>query len=214
MQREGFIIYKSFYEPLKILSDEQLGKLFRAIFEYQINNVEDVNPDIKMAFEFFKNQFRLDNDKYEKIIERNRENGKKGGRPKQTQENLKNPVGLKEPKKADKDKEKDKEKDKDNKKEINKEKRFKKPTLEEVKEYCNERNNNVDAERFINFYESKGWKVGNQSMKDWKACVRTWEKNNKQEKVPDWFNKDFKKEEISDERKAKAEAIRNGTYKP
>ena len=111
MQREGFIIYKSFYEPLKILSNEQLGKLFRAIFEYQVNGIEEVEPDIKMAFEFFKNQFRLDNEKYEKIVERNKINGSKGGRPK-TQENSKNPVGLEKPKKADKDKEKEKEKDK------------------------------------------------------------------------------------------------------
>ena len=55
--------------------------------------------------------------------------------------------------------------------------RFKKPTLEEVKEYCLERSNNVDAELFINYYESNGWKVGKNSMKDWKACVRTWERN-------------------------------------
>lgn len=58
-------------------------------------------------------------------------------------------------------------------------KKFKKPTLEEVKTYCIERNNNVDAENFINFYESKGWKVGKSPMKDWKASVRTWEKNSK-----------------------------------
>lgn len=63
------------------------------------------------------------------------------------------------------------------KKEIYKEKKFKKPTLEEVKEYCKERNNNVNAEQFIDFYESNGWKVGKNSMKDWKASVRTWERN-------------------------------------
>ena len=63
------------------------------------------------------------------------------------------------------------------KKEIYKEKKFKKPTLEEVKEYCLERKNNVDVELFINYYESNGWKVGKNSMKDWKACVRTWERN-------------------------------------
>lgn len=53
---------------------------------------------------------------------------------------------------------------------------FKKPTLEEVKSYCKERKNSVDAQRFIDFYESKGWKVGTSPMKDWKASVRTWEK--------------------------------------
>lgn len=63
------------------------------------------------------------------------------------------------------------------KKEIYKEKKFNKPTLEEVKEYCKERNNNVNAEQFIDFYESNGWKVGKNSMKDWKAAIRTWERN-------------------------------------
>ena len=53
--------------------------------------------------------------------------------------------------------------------------RFAPPTVEEVREYCRERGNNVNPERFIDFYASKGWKVGNQPMKDWKACVRTWE---------------------------------------
>ena len=53
--------------------------------------------------------------------------------------------------------------------------RFTPPTLEEVTAYCKERNNSVNPQKFMDFYESKGWKVGNQSMKDWKACVRTWE---------------------------------------
>lgn len=55
--------------------------------------------------------------------------------------------------------------------------RFIAPTLEEVKAYCLERKNNVDAERFIDYYSSNGWKVGKNNMKDWKATVRTWEKN-------------------------------------
>ena len=55
--------------------------------------------------------------------------------------------------------------------------RFKPPTLEEVKTYCAERKNNVDAERFIDYYTSNGWLVGKNKMKDWKAAVRTWERN-------------------------------------
>ena len=55
--------------------------------------------------------------------------------------------------------------------------RFIKPTIEEIKAYCSERRNNVDAESFYDFYESKGWYVGKNPMKDWKAAVRTWEKN-------------------------------------
>lgn len=56
-------------------------------------------------------------------------------------------------------------------------KRFVKPNVEDVIDYCNERNNNVDAEKFYDYYSSNGWKVGKNSMKDWKASVRTWEKN-------------------------------------
>lgn len=55
-------------------------------------------------------------------------------------------------------------------------KRFCPPTYDEVKAYCLERKNNVDPEKFIDFYQSKGWMVGKSKMKDWKASVRTWEK--------------------------------------
>ena len=53
---------------------------------------------------------------------------------------------------------------------------FKKPTLEEVQAYCQERKNNVDAEKWLDYYTANGWKVGKNSMKDWRAAVRTWEK--------------------------------------
>ena len=53
--------------------------------------------------------------------------------------------------------------------------RFIPPTLEQVTSYCSERKNNVDPQRFIDFYESKGWMVGKNKMKDWQAAVRTWE---------------------------------------
>lgn len=57
-----------------------------------------------------------------------------------------------------------------------KEKVFVKPTVEEVREYCLQRGNHVDAEKFWNYYESIGWLVGTKKMKDWKAAVRTWER--------------------------------------
>ena len=53
---------------------------------------------------------------------------------------------------------------------------FQKPTVDQVRTYCQERHNKVDAEQFVDFYESKGWKIGQTPMKDWKAAVRTWEK--------------------------------------
>ena len=54
--------------------------------------------------------------------------------------------------------------------------RFSQPTLGEVTEYCKARCNKVDPQSFIDFYSSKGWMVGKNKMKDWRACVRTWEK--------------------------------------
>ena len=56
------------------------------------------------------------------------------------------------------------------------------PTVDEVRAYCKERNNNVDPDTFINFYESKGWMIGKNKMKDWKAAVRTWEQKDKPKK--------------------------------
>lgn len=58
------------------------------------------------------------------------------------------------------------------------------PTFEQVSEYCTERKNNVDASKFFNFYEAKGWMVGKNKMKDWKAGVRTWEKSNEKVEEP------------------------------
>lgn len=55
--------------------------------------------------------------------------------------------------------------------------RFTPPTLEKVKSYCSERGNQVDAERFVDYYTANGWKVGKNPMKDWKAAVRTWERD-------------------------------------
>ncbi len=55
--------------------------------------------------------------------------------------------------------------------------RFTPPSREEVQAYCLERKNNVNAERFIDYYTSNGWHVGKHKMQDWKAAVRTWEKN-------------------------------------
>ncbi|MFZ5989441.1 MAG: phage replisome organizer N-terminal domain-containing protein [Bacillota bacterium] len=61
-------------------------------------------------------------------------------------------------------------------------KKFIKPSLEEVKAYCNERKNNVDPQRWYDYYSANGWKVGKNPMKDWKAAVRTWEKSEEERK--------------------------------
>ena len=58
-----------------------------------------------------------------------------------------------------------------------KRKRYEKPTIPDIEQYCIERNNNVNAAQFYDYYESNGWRVGKNSMKDWKAAVRTWERS-------------------------------------
>jgi hypothetical protein len=59
-------------------------------------------------------------------------------------------------------------------------KRFEKPSLADVQAYCAERGNSVDAQKFVDYYESNGWRVGKNPMKDWRAAVRTWERNSQQ----------------------------------
>jgi hypothetical protein len=103
ISKNGFLLYKQQYAPLEKLSNEMLGQLFRAIFQYQIDGTEiEMSPECSMAFNFLRNQFEMDDEKYQGVVIRNRENGKLGGRPKN---NPNNPVGLNKPKKADKDKE-------------------------------------------------------------------------------------------------------------
>ena len=71
-----------------------------------------------------------------------------------------------------------------------KKKRFVIPSVEEVQEYCTERGNNIDAQHFVDYYSARGWMLGKNHIKDWKACIRTWERNDsfkpqKQQKQPE-----------------------------
>lgn len=72
--------------------------------------------------------------------------------------------------------------------------KFQKPTIEEIKAYIKEKNYNVDANRFFNFYESKGWKVGKNPMVSWKASVATWQKD-EPKTTPNRAVKEFKAED-------------------
>ena len=123
-ERPSFLIYKADYDSIKNLSDQNLGKLFRAIFEYHNNKELKLEPEVQMALNFLKKQFQLDHIKWEKKVAAQRANGKKGGRPKssdgidsveekpnQTHGYFKNPT---KPKKAEKGKGKEKEKEKVN----------------------------------------------------------------------------------------------------
>jgi hypothetical protein len=81
--------------------------------------------------------------------------------------------GLQAYKDKDKDKDMDKDKDKETKNKIP-------PTLEMVKAFCEERNNNINVEKFMSFYGSKGWMIGKNKMKDWQQAIYTWEHDDKQ----------------------------------
>lgn len=67
----------------------------------------------------------------------------------------------------------------------NKQKKFIPPTLSEVKAYCQERNNGINPENFMDYYTANGWKVGRNPMKDWKAAVRTWEGKDRPRNIPE-----------------------------
>lgn len=117
--KNSFVIYHNYLENLEDLTDEQFGKLFRALFHYEIKREEPgFTGSLKIAFNFIKQDLDANLEKYENICERNRLNGLKGGRPRNPsgfQENPRNPSGFqenpKQPKKADNDNEYDNEND-------------------------------------------------------------------------------------------------------
>lgn len=188
--RKGFIFYKSFYDSIKEIEDDKTkAELYDAIMAYGIYGIEpELEGMAKALFVLVKPQIDANNNRLE--------NAKKGGRkPKANQTETKtepnqnqSETKLKpnanqtetEPEPKEKEKDKDKEKVKEKEKEIDgrtSAPRFRKPTREEVAEYCQERGNHVDVDRFMDYYDSNGWKVGKNPMKDWKATIRTWEKN-------------------------------------
>ena len=104
-----------------------------------------------------------------------------------------------------------------NKKEIYKE-RFKKPTLEEIEEYCKERNNNVDAKRFYDYYDANDWKdKDNKQVKNWKQkMIANWEnKATKQEDIPlpKWFNQEYKGREWNEDEQRELQSLIRGNTK-
>jgi hypothetical protein len=109
-KKKSFVLYHDTLDVLDMLSDEQAGKLFKGIKNYQTGTEPELDALLSIVFLPFKKQFIRDGVKYENTVERNKENGKKGGRPKKTQDNPKNPVGYletqkkpNEPRKADSD---------------------------------------------------------------------------------------------------------------
>lgn len=83
MDKNSFLIYLDYEEQFDLLTDEQIGQLMRAIIKYEkTKEIPQLDGMLKMAFSFIKTQLDRDREKYEKKCEKNRENAKKGGRPK------------------------------------------------------------------------------------------------------------------------------------
>ena len=188
----GFLILLDFYEPLQCLTDAEKGQVFDACFAYHLGrDVEFDDPLVKMAFSFIKPFFDKQCEAYARKCEQNRANALKKYGEKRTDANAcermqSDANGCEGSQIKVKTEFKDKSKTKVNspngevksqhaaKKKIS----FTPPTIEEVQEYCDERMNNIDAQHFHDYYAARGWKLKDgQKMQDWKACVRTWERN-------------------------------------
>ena len=190
--RERFVLYTSYREQLQLLTNEQKGILFDGILAYVSGDtLPDMDGVTRMAFSFIKKQIDADDEKYQKTIRARQEAGKMGGRPKangfsEKQEKAKKANGFFEKQNNpvyvyDNDnvlKEISPKGDTKKKRET-----FEPPTVENVRVYCQEAGCNVDAERFVDFYASKDWMVGKNKMKDWKAAVRNWNRQKKNEPV-------------------------------
>lgn len=175
MAREYFCAYHSYIKQCKGLSDGELGRLFRALLEYSASGkVPELNGRESVAFDFMSANIDRDAESYKDTCNRNRENISK------RYERIRSNTSVYETY-QEKEEEKEELLKKDISNEISKkstrQKKFVPPTVEEVAAYCLERKNKVDAAYFVDHYTSNGWKVGKQNMKDWKAAVRTWEKN-------------------------------------
>lgn len=187
MNDNAFVFYLEYESQLSRLSDEQLGKLIRAIIEYKKTGEPCDSGDIAvdLSFDFIKVDIDKQAENYRKKADAGRLGGSKNKQNEANESNAKQNEANES--KSNHKKEKEKEIEKDTEKESSSKEEQKKdaprimvrPTVEEVSAYCRERGNTVDAQHFVDFYQSKGWKVGTQPMKDWRACVRTWEQREK-----------------------------------
>jgi len=178
--KKSFLLHIDSLDILDDLTNGQAGVLFKAIKAYQHNEPLELDSVVKIAFSPFKNQFIRDDEKYTKTCERRAIAGSKGGKQKvanasKCKQDLAN---VADSKNKNKNKTKNKS-DNDNKGSS----RFTPPSLEEVQQYCNERLNFVDPSNFLDHYSANGWMRGKAKIKDWKACVRTWEKNSKPQEL-------------------------------
>lgn len=193
----GFICHDDYYDRLKRLSDEEVGRMFRMLMLYHAGRYDEMDDlgfvDAEgIAFDFIKDDIDRTEKKTEEAKETNRLNGMKGGRPKkqteptETEQNQTKPTETEQnPSKAKERLYKDKDKDidiKENPLKGVKEKpsRFSPPSVDDVRAYCQEHGYELDAEYFVAYYAARDWHLSNGAKcKDWKSCIITWVKRDK-----------------------------------
>lgn len=192
-------VFTDFADITDQLSDAELGRLFRAMMKYTSTGQEpSFSGNERFLWATAKRNIDLQTESYEKKIESMANARKLSPNNRSLTENCsklnsKEQITVEE---QEQDKEQDKDKEQDNKHTS----RFIPPTIEEVKAYCQERQNGIDPESFVDFYASKGWKIGKEPMKDWKAAIRTWERRKQ--------DAGSNKQQGSSERDRKSEEVR------
>lgn len=194
MALEYIPFYYSYRKKLEKLSDQEIGRLVRALLEYgETGETEELAGRESIAFDFIADDINRAKAAYEERCAKNQRNiEKRYARQDDTNvyDGIRTNTNVYETYQTkDKPKTKTKDKTKDNSLPPNgvsdtRAKRFTPPTLDDVSAYIRERGSNVDAQRFLDFYTAKGWMVGKNRMKDWKAAVRTWEKRDSEQNKP------------------------------
>lgn len=178
MAREYVCLYHSYLKSVEPLNDAERGRLFTACLTYSMTGAEpDLRGNERFVWPTIREQIDRDTKKYSDFCKKQQENIRK----RWDTTVYDGTSGIPDDTKHTKEKEKKKENIlsspnvEDSIARTPARKRFTPPTLAEVTAYCRERQNAVDPQRFIDYYTANGWKVGKNSMKDWKAAVRTWE---------------------------------------
>ena len=209
--KNSFVLYTENIEQMEMLTMEQRGALYTAIMYYATGReLPMMDALTSMAFSIIRAQLDKNNKKYEETVNKRREAGRLGGlakadNAKQTVANVASATDAKQEvanlanatcakqnvaNVADNDYVNDNVNVNDNdKKSVARASRFTPPTEFEIKAYCREKGYSVDAARFIDYYASKGWLVGKNRMKDWKAAVRNWERGQRQESTTKTANR-------------------------
>jgi hypothetical protein len=190
--RDSFIFYRSFFSATKHLNQVEKAQLFEAICSYALDgNLSLLEGTPQGMFELIKPQLDANRKKFENGCKKKQKISKTEAKNKQTiskdEANVNVNVNVNHNEECKSELINDNLNNNSKGVEIDtvklmeidkiKTKKFIKPTIQEIKDYCLERKNNVDVNKFFNYYEANGWKVGKNAMKDWKACVRTWEGN-------------------------------------